>query len=303
MDGDRKESQKHSLGTEMSFVFLTTRSYSKNSSSLFNSQKTCHSCGSRRIIIYGNKTTLRKTALCSQIRTDPTREIFKLKFYEQIQKIKDTLRYNSDRPLTNKGMDQQTQQHIMETINVLEASNPSPNPLTSQAIELLQGNWKLLYSTAREITILSSLPVFFQLQSVYQMIDLKNRKLENRAELGIAGVIKASVRVTGSFYPVSESTMTPPELQEVSLDSMTRERLRKLLEARRVNVKFQKRSWGIESIFGVPVTSLLETLRQVHVKPIVQREPSLDITYLDESFRIGRGGDGGIFVLERYIRG
>ncbi|EME31435.1 hypothetical protein Gasu2_09970 [Galdieria sulphuraria] len=262
-----------------------------------NPKKTCHSCKNRRIITY--KSYLRKPILYSQIKTDPARETLKQTFYRQVKVIKETLRYSGDRPLTNRGMDKQTEQKIMETIEVLEASNPVPNPLTSQAIELLQGNWKLIFSTAREITTLSSLPPIFQLQSVYQIIDLKNRRLENRAELDVAGAIKASVRVTGKFYPVSESTSTPPELQETSLDSKTRERIRKLLEGRRVNVKFQKRSFGIESIFGVPVKSFLETLRQVNVAPLTRREPSLDITYLEESFRIGRGGDGGIFVLER----
>lgn len=200
-------------------------------------------------------------------------------------------------------MDPSTQEKIMETIQVIEASNPSPNPLSSPFIELLDGCWKLLFSTAREITTLSALPPIFQLQSVYQMIDLKNRKLENRAQLKVAGAVKGFVRVTGCFYPVSESTRTPPELQKPNLDGETREKLRKLLEGRRVNVRFQKRSFGIESILGIPVNSFLETLRQVQVAPLSQREPSLDITYLDENFRIGRGGDGGIFVLERFVSG
>jgi len=241
------------------------------------------------------RTVLAQQTTCA----DPTREMWKQQLYQHLKKIKETKRYASDRPLTNKETDEPTYRAILETIQVLEASNPSPNPLSSPYIQLLDGNWKLLFSTAREITTLSSLPFFFQLQSVYQRIDVKTRQLENIAQLAVAGVVKGYVRVTGNFYPISEATLPPPELQEPGLDGAARERLRRTLQSRRVNVRFQKRSLGIESILGIPVKRFLETIRQVNVRPLVQREPSLDITYLDESFRIGRGGDGGVFVLEK----
>eukprot|EP00871_Galdieria_phlegrea_P002002 jgi/Galph1/2802/GphlegSOOS_G1488.1 len=251
----------------------------------------CFGCGKHR-------TQSPVAQISTQIGTDPSRQLFKDAIYKEIQKAKKILRYNYDRPVTNQGLNKAQEEQIIQAIEVLEASNPSPNPLVDQ-VQLLNGKWKLLFSTAREITTLSTLPRIFQLGSVYQILDINRQTLENYAELYIAAVIQGYVRVTGRFYSVADSSMTPPELMDSRLAALERDLLRRKLEKRRVNVTFLYRMFGINRMFGFP-SLLFKNIRTVPVRPpVMNREPSLDITYLDPTFRVGRGGDGGIFVLEK----
>ncbi|MEL7421097.1 MAG: PAP/fibrillin family protein, partial [Cyanobacteria bacterium J06555_3] len=46
-------------------------------------------------------------------------------------------------------------------------------------------------------------------------------------------------------------------------------------------------------------TKLLDPVKVVEAGNPEGRIPSLDITYVDETMRIGRGGDGSLFILTR----
>jgi len=89
---------------------------------------------------------------------------------------------------------------------------------------------------------------------------------------------RARVRVTATFEPAKEAE--------------------DILSNQRINVNFQQRFLGIQRILGIE-TGWLDPMRVVEAKNPVGRIPSLKITYIDETMRIGRGGDESLFILTR----
>lgn len=167
----------------------------------------------------------------------------------------------------------------LEDITVdLESCNPFPKPLV-YGVNLLDGIWRLHYSTAREIRSLNKLPFGCQLQQVYQIIDTKKASFFNIAFVqDSTGLIKGYVKVTASFEPKIEQN-------EILPDNI-------------INVNFEKRYISIQKIFGIK-TSILDPLKVFNARNPQGRIPSLKITYIDESLRIGRGGDGSLFILSK----
>jgi hypothetical protein len=158
----------------------------------------------------------------------------------------------------------------------LEGLNPNLYPLI-HAPNLLQGTWRLLYSTAREIRSLDSLPLGLKVGKVYQAIDVTSKSFFNLAFVKHPlGLVSGYVKVTATFEPVKVDGSPLPD--------------------KRINVYFDKRSSSIQKIVGIS-TPKLDPFNVAQARSPQGRTPCLDITYLDESFRIGRGGDGSLFVL------
>lgn len=67
---------------------------------------------------------------------------------------------------------------------------------------------------------------------------------------------------------------------------------------KRINVYFNKRYLSIKKIFGID-TPQLNPFKVVSANNPAGRVATLDITYLDETLRIGRGGDGSLFILNK----
>ncbi|GAX35476.1 PAP fibrillin [Nodularia sp. NIES-3585] len=185
---------------------------------------------------------------------------------------------NLSSPLTDLKLDKTSAAEIAQLTTELENSNPHPQPLLN-AISLLNGAWKLLYSTAREIRSLDSLPLGLQLGEVYQVIDVTNTLFFNLAFVKHPlGIVSGYVKVTASFAPATDNLSPLPN--------------------QRINVNFDKRYLSIQKIFGFD-TPQLNPFKVVPANNPQGRVPTLDITYLDESFRIGRGGDGSLFILSK----
>lgn len=182
-------------------------------------------------------------------------------------------------PITNIKIDE-NQASQMEGLTVeLERLNPNPQPLRN-AINLLNGTWKLEYSTAREIRVLDSLPLGLQVGQVFQVINVAQAEFFNLAEVKHPWkVISGGVKVTAKF--------------EADLDNSG-------LPNQRINVYFDKRYLAIDEIFGIS-TPMLNPLNVAPANNPKGRVPSLDITYLDDNFRIGRGGDQGLFILQKVV--
>ena len=166
---------------------------------------------------------------------------------------------------------------VLSVIEQLEDHNPTPKPL--EAKELLEGNWRLLYTTSREILNIGRFPLL-QLGQIYQCIRVAEAKIYNIAELVGLPFLEGIVSVAAKFEPVDD---------------------------RRVNVKFERSIIGLQRIINYrSVDRLIEQIEGGTKFPPLDfnienrdRQGWLDITYLDEDLRIGRGNQGNVFVLAK----
>ncbi|MUH00194.1 fimbrial protein [Scytonema sp. UIC 10036] len=180
--------------------------------------------------------------------------------------------------MTNLKLDKASSKEIEQLTVELESVNPNPSPLL-YATSLLDGAWQLQYSTAREIRSLASLPLGLKLGKVYQVIDVANKLFFNLARVKHPlGLVSGYVKVTASFEPAQVESSDMPK--------------------KRINVYFDKRYLSIENIVGI-ATPQLNPFKVVRANNPTNRVATLDITYLDGTLRIGRGGDGSLFILTK----
>jgi hypothetical protein len=166
---------------------------------------------------------------------------------------------------------------ILAAVSRLEDRNPNPRPLEQP--NLLEGNWRLLYTTSKELLNLGRVPLV-QLGQIYQCIRTKDAKVYNIAEISDLPFLEGLVSVAATFEPVSE---------------------------RRVNVKFERSIIGLRRLIGYQTPS--EFIQQIESGKkfpaidfsIESREQRgwLDVTYIDEDLRIARGNEGSVFVLTK----
>jgi hypothetical protein len=198
---------------------------------------------------------------------------------EKLQAKLEEIQTNNDgSPVTNVKLDKTIAAEIEQLTTELESFNPNPSPLLS-ASSLLAGAWQLQYSTAREIRSLASLPLGLKVGKVYQVIDVKNKLFFNLAEVKhFLELVSGYVKVTASFEPATVDSSPLPD--------------------KRLNVYFDKRYLAVEKIVGID-TPQLNPFKVVSANNPTGRIATLDITYLDETLRIGRGGDGSLFILKK----
>ncbi|MBD2443238.1 PAP/fibrillin family protein [Dolichospermum sp. FACHB-1091] len=181
---------------------------------------------------------------------------------------------------TNRGLlvNSGQQQAILAAIANLEDFNPTPRPLASN---LLEGDWRLLYTTSKALLNIDRLP-FFQLGQIYQCIRVETNSVYNIAEIYGIPALEGLVSVAAKFTPVSQS---------------------------RVQVKFQRSIIGLQRLIGYTTPgNFVQQIESGHFQnklgfdfPIQsqQQQGWLDITYLDDDLRIARGNEGSVFVLSR----
>jgi hypothetical protein len=166
---------------------------------------------------------------------------------------------------------------ILSLIAQLEDRNPTPRP--TEAADLLEGDWRLLYTTSRGILGIDQLPLF-KLGQVYQCIRTKERKVYNIAEIYGLPYLEGLVSVAAEFEAVSERRVKV--IFKRSLSGLQR------------LIDYQSPSNFIEQIeSGKKFTALDFTIDSR------EQRGWLDITYLDEDLRIGRGNEGSVFVLTK----
>ncbi|GFE71234.1 PAP/fibrillin family protein [Chroococcus sp. FPU101] len=166
---------------------------------------------------------------------------------------------------------------VLTAVEQLEDHNPTPNPVL--AIDLLDGDWRLLYTTSRGILGLDNIPLL-QLGQIYQCIRVNEAKLYNIAEIVGVPFLEGIVSVAAQFEPVSD---------------------------RRVNVKFERSIIGLQRLIGYRTPSqLIQDIESgkkfLPVDFSIQNRDQqgwLEITYLDQDLRIGRGNEGNIFILAK----
>jgi hypothetical protein len=167
------------------------------------------------------------------------------------------------------------QQQIAVQIAQIEAQNPNPRPFESLA--MLEGDWRLVYTNSQGILGLDRFPLL-NLGKVYQSLRCDTSQLYNVAEIQGLPLLSGIVNVGATFEVVSEV---------------------------RVEVAFNRAIVGPKSLMGYNgpadfIRSLEAGKRYLALDiPLASKSARgwLDITYLDETLRIGRGNEGSLFVL------
>lgn len=182
----------------------------------------------------------------------------------------------------NRGIlaSQMDRQAVQVAAARLEGRNPTPDPLG--ATELLEGDWRLLYTTSQELLGIDRVPLA-SLGQIYQCIRTAEQQIFNLAEVKGPPLIEGLVCVSARFQPVS---------------------------SQRVNVAFERGVLGLQNFLEYRSPSqFIDKLRQTPKLPLWQgidfrinateQRGWLEITYLDSDLRIGRGNEGNLFVLSR----
>ncbi|XVF14977.1 hypothetical protein REPUB_Repub09cG0108600 [Reevesia pubescens] len=158
---------------------------------------------------------------------------------------------------------------IEALVKVLESQNPTPDPTLN--LEKVGGCWKLVYST---ITILGSkrtklgLRDFITLGEFFQTIDVEKSKAVNVIKFNARGLnlLNGKLTIEASFKIASKS---------------------------RVDIRYDN------SI--ITPDQLMNVFRKNYnlLLAIFNPEGWLEITYVDDTLRIGRDDKQNIFILER----
>lgn len=179
----------------------------------------------------------------------------------------------------NRGLmaTERDKQAILIAIAQLEDRNPTERPVESGL--LLDGNWRLLYTTSKGLLNIDQLPLL-KLGQIYQCIRVKTQSVYNIAEVYGLPYLEGLVGVTARFEPVSE---------------------------KRVQVKFERSILGLQRLIGYQSPG--DFVQQIEAgKKFVaidfnfdsrDQQGWLDITYLDNDLRIGRGNEGSVYVLSK----
>lgn len=180
---------------------------------------------------------------------------------------------------TNRGIlaTEAKKQAISVAIANVESINPTPSPLT--ATHLLDGNWRLIYTTSKPLLNLDRLPLS-KVGQIYQYIRVDSNIIYNLAEIFGLPYIEGLVSVAAKFEPVGD---------------------------KRVNVKFERSIIGLQRLIGYKSPD--DFIQQIEAgKKFLaidfplnsnQQQGWLDITYIDHDLRIGRGNEGSVFVLTK----
>ena len=168
-------------------------------------------------------------------------------------------------------------QAILSAVVQLENHNPTPQPLSEP--NKLGGLWRLLYTTSRDLLRIDQVPLL-KLGQIYQYIETNTATIYNIAEVYGLPYLEGIVSVAAKFEPVSE---------------------------RRVNVRFERSILGLQRL--VDYRSAQHFIEQLETGKtftaidftITAREQKgwLEVTYLDDDLRIGRGNEGSVFVLTK----
>ena len=162
----------------------------------------------------------------------------------------------------------------------LEDRNPTPDPLA--AVGLLEGDWRLLYTTSQELLNIDRVPLA-SLGQIYQCIRLAENRIYNLAEVKGPPLLSGLVAVSARLEPVTQ---------------------------RRVNVRFERGVVGLQSLLNyqspsqfiqtLQTTARLSLLKGIDFSINTERQAGwLEVTYLDKDLRIGRGNQGNLFVLQK----
>ncbi|MEO1391507.1 MAG: PAP/fibrillin family protein [Cyanobacteria bacterium J06634_5] len=188
----------------------------------------------------------------------------------------------------NRGISATTvdKEAIAMMIARVEDTNPTPDPLSRP--DLLEGNWRLLYTTSQELLGIDKVPLL-TLGNIYQCVRPAAARIYNIAEVAGVPYCEGLVSVVAGFEPAQSEAD---------------------VRQRRVNVRFNRAVFGLQRALGyrspgqyieqMEATEKFNLLQGIDFAIESDRQQGwLEITYLDEDFRIGRGNQGSLFVLTK----
>lgn len=193
-------------------------------------------------------------------------------------------------PVTNVTLSAEEYARIVALAADLEATaSEDENSLTGKALDLLDGDWRLVFSDASEITRLSKLPLGFRLGEVFQPIRVRRGYFENQAAVRHRfGLARASTRVVANF--------SAADLGSINRAGIVNEK------GNRINVRFQNVIFTLHRLFGLPTFGRIRKVATPRGPAEMSGNiPALDVTYLDDEVRVSRGGDGSLFILLREV--
>ncbi len=171
-------------------------------------------------------------------------------------------------------------QAILAAITELESYNPHPRPLTT-AVDLLAGNWRLLYTSSKSLLGIDNFP-FVNLGNIYQCIRPTTGAIYNIAEVNsLLPGLNGLVTIVATFTPINDI---------------------------RVHVQFNRSLISFQGLMGYTdpdrlIMAIESGQKFTAIDLNIDRgdkEPAwLEVTYLDDTLRIGRGNEGNVFVLTK----
>ena len=186
-------------------------------------------------------------------------------------------------PATNVTLPRSVVADIESAAIALERLGQVDNALSPN----VNGSWRLLYSNAREISNLASgLPLGFALGPTYQPLDVGSGRFENQGSIvHQLGVAKASTCVVGDVR------VAPPGTRNAA--STVNDK------GNRVDVDFRRIVFSLDEFFGRPLADGQVRKIVVPTNDPGAAQPANDVTYLDATIRVTRGGDDSIFIFRR----
>ncbi|CAL5432260.1 unnamed protein product [Camellia sinensis] len=191
---------------------------------------------------------------------------------------------------------------VLELINQLEAANPTPVP--TAAIDVLDGNWVLVYTAFSELLPLlaAGTTPLLKVERICQAINTNSLTIQNSTILS-SPFVTVSFSASATFevqtpsrilVEFKEGTLQPPEIKpSINLPENID------IFGQKINLSPVQKSLNPlqEAVSSIARTISGQPPLKVPI-PGEQSKSWLLISYLDKDLRISRG-DGGLFVLAK----
>lgn len=230
---------------------------------------------------------------------------FDLTLEELKDVLKDTL-WGVERGLS---ADSDTRAEINELISQIEARNPTPQP--NEALDTLNGSWKLAYTSNSELVALLALGrlPFVEVGDITQLVNCTSKTVENRIQLS-APFSRTSLAATAAFEVRSpkllqvqfqEGQVATPELLADFELPQTVDVLGNSVDLGPLRAALQPLDGPLRAAVSQAGALLSNAPDLKFPIPSSSRQTSTWLlnTFVDRDLRISRGDGGSVFVMTK----
>jgi hypothetical protein len=169
---------------------------------------------------------------------------------------------------------------ILSAVEQLEDQNPHPQPFKNP--QLLQGNWRLLYTSSKSLLGLNNIPLL-EVDTIFQSISVNPQQVYNIAEIKGLPFLDSVIIAIAKWEQVDQ---------------------------KRISVKFNRTIIGLKNLLNYQspqqfITKIHNNQKFYPFDISINKNFNtssngwLEITYLDQDLRISRGNQGSIFILSK----